>query len=152
MVLKCITIKIFIYQLNCGPCAFEYSHKDAVLDNVCRDIRIEIDLYTDKTDRNIFRSIGRAIGNSSNNKILTFHYRSETAHSEKTDVLSFVKKKEQIKEVYRVLDDYRGRLIISEISSRFLEINSLIKELGFKEIEIEYEKTNRWFIDEWVKS
>ena len=82
---------------HCGPCAYDYSHMDAILDNVCRDIRIEIDMYTENTDNNLFKSIGRTIGNSGNNKVLTFHSYSETSHDIRSDVVSFVKKRDEIK-------------------------------------------------------
>src|SRR3990167_4325040 len=93
-------------ETHCGPCAFNYSHKDAVEDNVCRDFRIEIDLFTDNTDENLFKSIGRSIGNSGNNRVLTFHSYSEKSHINKSDVVSFIKKKNDIvNDIQKTLDE-----------------------------------------------
>ena len=83
-------------KTHCGPCAYNYTHIDAINDGVCKDIRIELDLYTDNTDKNVYKSIGRAIGNSKNNRLLTFHSRSEVSSNNKSDVISFVKNKRNI--------------------------------------------------------
>ena len=76
-------------ETHCGDMIFEYLHRDGVNDNILNDFNIRIDLYTEKVTESIFEAISRSILETGNNRILTFHARSETKSDKSSDVLSF---------------------------------------------------------------
>ncbi len=79
---------------DCGKLAYDYTHYQAVQDGVCNDFNISIDFYADNKIKykSIYQSIARSVFNSGNNRVLTFHCRSETAHDVRSNVASFVNK------------------------------------------------------------
>jgi superfamily II DNA or RNA helicase len=79
----------------CGPLVYEYSHMDGVSDNILNDFNIRIELYNENQNSNIFETISRAILETGNNRILTFHSRSSTKSINSSDVLSFSNKENQ---------------------------------------------------------
>lgn len=88
---------------HCGPIAFEYTHTDAVRDNICKDFEITIDFYTEKTNNNIYRAIARSALTTENNRILTFHGRSETKNDTISDVNGFVADKNKIEKEFKYI-------------------------------------------------
>ena len=80
-------------ELHCGEMIFEYTHRDGVNDNVLNDFNVRVDLYSENSDEHIFDAIFRSIFETSNNRILTFHSRSETEATKKSNVISFVNSK-----------------------------------------------------------
>jgi len=78
---------------DCGDMIYEYMHYTGVIDNILNDFNIRIDLYTQDTDSNIYEVISRSILETNNNRVLTFHSRSETRSENKSMVLDFVDKK-----------------------------------------------------------
>ena len=78
-----------IEETNCEPLVFDYMHKDGVTDGILNDFNIRVDLYIDKTDKSIFEAISRSILETGNNRVLTFHSRSETKSDRGSNVLSF---------------------------------------------------------------
>jgi superfamily II DNA or RNA helicase len=85
---------------HCGKLIYEYMHTDGVNDNILNDFNIRVDLYTENKDKSIFEAISRTILETGNNRILTFHSRSETKSDNGSDVSSFsdkMNKKEFIK-------------------------------------------------------
>jgi len=87
---------------NCGPLAFEYTHMDAINEEVpiCKDFEICIDLYTKDTKDNLYQAIARSSYNTDNYKILTFHSMSEGERDKRTNVSQFVKEKDKIIEEF----------------------------------------------------
>lgn len=79
----------------CGPLVYEYSHIDGVSDNILNDFNIRVELYSENTHDNIFETISRAILETGNNRILTFHSRSSKKSNYSSDVLSFSSKENQ---------------------------------------------------------
>ena len=77
---------------HCGKMVYEYMHLDGVQDNILNDFNIRIDLYTQKTTQSIFESISRSIIETGNNRVLTFHSRSEISSDKGSDVISFTTK------------------------------------------------------------
>ena len=77
---------------DCGELTYEYTHYQAVENGRCNDFNIAIDFYTDNTIKykSIYQTIVRSVFQSSNNRVLTFHYRSITAHESKSNVDDFV--------------------------------------------------------------
>jgi len=75
---------------DCGKMIYEYMHINGVNDNILNDFNIRIDMYTDNIDSSIFEAISRCIFETGNNRILTFHSRSETKSEKSSDVLSFI--------------------------------------------------------------
>jgi predicted helicase len=67
------------FELNCGQIIYEYTHLDGVRDNILNDFNIRIDLTTKETNENIFKAISRAVLESGNSRVLSFHARSEVA-------------------------------------------------------------------------
>jgi superfamily II DNA or RNA helicase len=95
-------------ETHCGPMIYEYMHTNGVTDNILNDFKIKVDMYTSNTDKSIFEAISRTILETSNNRVLTFHSRSETKSEKGSDVISFsddTNKKEFIKSFNKVLDD-----------------------------------------------
>ena len=82
---------------DCGPLAFEYTHYQAVRDDVCKDFNIAINLYTEPSYRhqNHYQAMSRSILASGNNRMLSFHYRSEAEHDTKSNVVDFVSDKDK---------------------------------------------------------
>ena len=64
-------------EIHCGKMIYEYMHIDGVNDNILNDFNIRIDLYSNNIESNIFEAISRTICETGNNRILTFHSRSE---------------------------------------------------------------------------
>ena len=96
------------YYSDCGVLAYEYTHYQAVEDGICNDFDIAIDLYTDNDGKydSIYQAIFRSVFTTHNNRVLTFHYRSETEHDTKSDVLNFVDNVDKIKKEFnRVLKE-----------------------------------------------
>ena len=84
-------------ELHCGKLIFEYIHIDGVNDDILNDFNIRVDLYTENKDNSIFEAISRSILETGNNRVLTFHSRSETKSVKGSDVLSFIDKEKFIK-------------------------------------------------------
>jgi superfamily II DNA or RNA helicase len=84
-------------ELHCGKMIYEYMHYSGVIDNILNDFNIRIDLYTENTNNSIFEAISRTILETGNNRVLTFHSRSETKSEKNSDVLSFISKENKIK-------------------------------------------------------
>jgi superfamily II DNA or RNA helicase len=76
-------------EINCGPMIYEYMHINGVTDNILNDFNIRVDLYTENKDNSIFEAISRTILETGNNRVLTFHSRSETKSDKSSDVSSF---------------------------------------------------------------
>ncbi len=74
-------------KLDCGDLIFEYMHIDGVNDGILNDFNIRVDLFTDKKDDSIFEAISRSILETGNNRVLTFHSRSEIKSDNSSDVL-----------------------------------------------------------------
>jgi superfamily II DNA or RNA helicase len=74
---------------HCGPMIFEYMHLDGVNDNKLNDFKIRVDMYTENTDVSVFEAIARTILETGNNRVLTFHSRSETSSETRTNVNEF---------------------------------------------------------------
>ncbi len=76
-------------ETHCGAMIYEYMHIDGVRDGILNDFNIRVDLYTENKDNSVFEAIARSILESGNNRVLTFHARSEKASDKGSDVLSF---------------------------------------------------------------
>jgi superfamily II DNA or RNA helicase len=76
-------------DLHCGKLIYEYKHIDGVNDNVLNDFNVRVDLFTENTDKSNFDAISRTILETGNNRVLTFHSRSQTKSEKGSDVLSF---------------------------------------------------------------
>ena len=102
---------------DCGKLIYEYKHTDGVRDNILNDFNVRVDLYAslknndnvlDKQDLinnlildnnnilnnnhdkvKIYEAIFRAVLETNNTKVLTFHSRSETKSNSTSDVISF---------------------------------------------------------------
>lgn len=77
-------------ELHCGNMIYEYMHIDGVNDNILNDFNIRVDLFTENTEESIFEAICRTIFETGNNRILTFHSRSETESNKFSTVNKFV--------------------------------------------------------------
>ena len=99
---------------DCGKLIYEYKHTDGVRDNILNDFNVRVDLYTNTITNNnltnnailtnvlndndltknneknkIYEAIFRAVLETNNTKVLTFHSRSETKSNSASDVISF---------------------------------------------------------------
>jgi superfamily II DNA or RNA helicase len=92
-------------ELHCGKLIFEYIHIDGVNDDILNDFNIRVDLYTENKDNSIFEAISRSILETANNRVLTFHSRSETKSKKGSDVLSFINKENFIKCFNKVIEN-----------------------------------------------
>ena len=82
---------------DCGKMIYEYMHYNGVNDNILNDFNIMIDLYTENTDTTVYETICRAILETGNNRVLTFHSRSETKSESGSNVIDFVDENQFIK-------------------------------------------------------
>ncbi len=80
----------------CGPLVYEYSHLDGVTDDILNDFNIRIELYSENTKSSLFETISRAILETGNNRVLTFHSRSVKKSDKSSDVVSFSSKENQV--------------------------------------------------------
>ena len=80
----------------CGPLVYEYSHLDGVTDDILNDFNIRVELYSENTKSTIFETISRAILETGNNRVLTFHSRSLKKSDKSSDVVSFSSKENQV--------------------------------------------------------
>ena len=82
-------------EIHCGKMIFEYMHLNGVIDNILNDFQIRVDLYTDDNDISVFDAISRSILETGNNKVLTFHARSEVSgENGYTNVVDFSSQKD----------------------------------------------------------
>lgn len=90
----------FAVQPHCGKMIFEYMHTNGVRDGILNDFKIRVDLYTKNTDTNVFDAISRSILETGNNRVLTFHSRSETESETSSSVKDFSKKNKNFIECF----------------------------------------------------
>lgn len=105
----------------CGPLIYEYTHLNGVSDNILNDFNIRIELYSENANSTIFETISRAILETGNNRILTFHSRSTKKSDKSSDVVSFSSKENQTlfkNSFYKVLNTEFPQLI-----SKFKKLN-----------------------------
>lgn len=82
---------------DCGKMIYEYMHINGVNDNILNDFNIMIDLYTENRDTTVYEAICRTILETGNNRVLTFHSRSETKSESGSNVMDFVDENQFIK-------------------------------------------------------
>lgn len=80
---------------HCGKIIYEYTHIKGVNDGILNDFKIKIDIYTENKETSIFNAISRAILETNNTRILTFHSRSEIRNENKINVIEFTNKKNE---------------------------------------------------------
>lgn len=70
---------------------YDFTHLEGVKTGILKDFNIRVDMFTDdnKTPTNdfIFEAIFRSILETGNNRVLTFHSRSETESDKSTSVI-----------------------------------------------------------------
>ena len=96
------------YTSDCGKFAYEYTHIDAVKDNVCNDFEICIDFTTEfDMNKSTLQAIARSILQTGNSRVLTMHAYSESnKHEGKSNVKEFKKNKELfVKEFNKILEE-----------------------------------------------
>ena len=113
----------FQEETHCGKLIFKYTHKDGVNDDTLNDFNIRVDMYTKNDDTSIFEAISRSILESGNNRVLTFHTRSETISDVSSDVISFVNKKSEFIKCFN-----------SVVKKEFPKLKEKYKNIEFKGI------------------
>jgi len=111
---------IYYEEPICGKLIYEYSHIEGVNENQLNDFKIRVDLYTSNININIFEAISRSILETGNNKVLTFHSRSETKSKTNSDVLTFIcnlNKKEFLESFNKILKEF------PELKNKYSKIN-----------------------------
>ena len=114
-------------EIDCGDIIYEYTHIDGVNDNILNDFNVRVDLYTENTDKNIYEAIFRAILETGNSRVLTFHSRSETKSEMGSDVLSFCDiSDEELKGIYvRVRKEFKNsKYKFTKINKTYITANS----------------------------
>jgi len=113
----------------CGPIVYKYTHAQGVQDLILNGFHILIDLFIQseqkdetETEQSVYESICRAVLQTGNNRVLTFHSRSETEHSTRTNVVEFVHEKVMKTAFQKVL------------KTEFPELKNKYKHLHFKGI------------------
>lgn len=77
-------------------------HTNGVNDNILNDFNVMVDMYTENTDSNVFDAISRSILKTGNNRVLTFHSRSETKSDKGSNVIDFVNQELFVKSFNKV--------------------------------------------------
>ena len=108
---------------DCGNLLFEYMHKTGVNDNILNDFRVRVDLYTENTDNSVFEAISRAILETGNSRVLTFHSRSETQSDKGTNVNDFSNKSNLIefKKVFNSVQQAEFPLLKNKYKNIYFE-------------------------------
>jgi superfamily II DNA/RNA helicase len=109
--------------IDCGKLLFEYMHKTGVNDNILNDFRVRVDLYTENTDKSVFEAISRAILETGNSRVLTFHSRSETQSDNGTNVNDFSNKSNLIefKKVFNSVQQAEFPLLKNKYKNIYFE-------------------------------
>jgi len=123
---------------HCGELIYEYSHLDGVRDGILNDFRIRVDLYTDKTNESLFKAISRSIIETGNNRVLTFHSKSEI-EADNTSVVSFSSVENErifsecfynvLREEFPQVKNPYKRIRFKGLTSKTKDDSSLLKEL-----------------------
>jgi superfamily II DNA or RNA helicase/ribosome modulation factor len=79
----------------CGKMVYDYSYLSGVNEGYLNPIEIRIDMYLKNENRSVFESIARAVLQTGNNRVLTFH--SDVNTDRDTSVNNFVNEEEFIK-------------------------------------------------------
>jgi superfamily II DNA or RNA helicase len=114
-------------ESHCGNMIYEYMHTDGVADNVLNDFNIRVDLYTENTDTSVYEAIFRAILETGNSRVLTFHSRSETQSVKSSDVITFTDiTNEELKRIYKkVRKEFPNpKYKFKEINKSYITANS----------------------------
>ena len=94
---------------HCGELLYEYFHHQGVKDRYLNDFQIRVDLSTDTKDKRLYsnlEAIARAVLATGNNRVLTFHSRTEVEHKTHSNVLEFVKKaNKQFPKIFKKIRD-----------------------------------------------
>ncbi len=114
-------------ELHCGKMIYEYMHTNGVNDNILNDFNIRVDLYTENTDKSIFEAISRSILETGNNRVLTFHSRSnnDTKTNKGSNVIDF-SDEDNKKEFKKCFDNI--------VKSEFPKLKKKYKNIEFKGI------------------
>jgi superfamily II DNA or RNA helicase len=72
----------------CGKLVYDYSYFTGVMEGYLNPFEIRIDFYTEDTNASVYESIARAVLESSNGRVLTFH--ADVNGDSDTSVLRFV--------------------------------------------------------------
>ena len=72
----------------CGKLVYDYSYFRGVMEDYLSPFEIRIDFYTENTNNSIYETISRAILESGNNRVLTFH--SDVNTDSPTSVNNFI--------------------------------------------------------------
>jgi superfamily II DNA or RNA helicase len=73
----------------CGKLIYHYTHIQGVEDGYLNDFDIMVYFYAGEAEKNLQDLICRSIFETKNSHVLTFHFRSETEHETRTNVLDF---------------------------------------------------------------
>jgi superfamily II DNA or RNA helicase len=128
---------------DCGILAMDYTHRQAVEDGICNDFNISIDFYTNGEDKNadIYKCIARSTVDG-NNRILSFHGRSETSHDTLTNVVEF-SSVENNRRFANVLTDIYKTELASHKMPKFKKITGITASTkNRKNILKEFEKVD----------
>jgi superfamily II DNA or RNA helicase len=108
---------------DCGKLLFEYMHKTGVNDNILNDFCVRVDLYTENTDKSVFEAISRAILETGNSRVLTFHSRSESQSDKGTNVNDFSNKSNLIefKKVFNSVQQAEFPLLKNKYKNIYFE-------------------------------
>jgi superfamily II DNA or RNA helicase len=76
---------------DCGPIAYEYTHRQGVIDKILNDFQVVVDISTDGEDSDILRKIAHAILKTGTKRVLTFHKRVNYTLEDNADQFTKVK-------------------------------------------------------------
>jgi superfamily II DNA or RNA helicase len=119
---------------DCGKMIYEYMHKNGVNDNILNDFKVRVDLFTENTNKSVFEAIARTILETGNNRVLTFHSRSETESDKGTNVNDFSKDEN--------LDEFK-KSFNKVLKAEFHESKGKYKKIKFKGIIASTQNRNK---------
>lgn len=99
----------FPEKSRCGALAYHYSHIQGVDDGFLNDFEIMVYFFRGDSDNGLLDTLARSIVISENTHVLTFHFRSETVHDERSSVIEFMEQVDNDRfaaTFASVLDDY----------------------------------------------
>lgn len=87
----------------CGRTVYDYSYLRGLADGYLNPFEIRVDMYTENTNKSVYESIARAILESGNNRVLTFHADVNTDRD--TSVRKFINENEFVRAFMKVLTE-----------------------------------------------
>jgi ribosomal RNA-processing protein 8 len=124
----------------CGNLVYDYSYLKGLNEGYLNPFEIAIDLYTENTNTSIYESIARAILQSGNCRVLTFH--SDVNTERDTSVLNFVKL-DEFKRIFKIIQklEFPSIKTFKLTNIKMVSLTSIMKTKDRNKILADFDNT-----------